>query len=77
MTTNRGGAPSRARELIEDLEWMADTGESLQGAAARLQRTAAAIERSLLRNGRSDLVSRLRARDPLNPAGAHRKDHAA
>lgn len=64
--------PENPDALIEDLEWMNHHGESLEGAAHRLNRTTAALERSLLRYGRPDLVNALRARNPLNP---HRNDH--
>jgi hypothetical protein len=44
----------------EDIEWMAETGESLEGAAARLGTTIKSLEAVLRRRGRADLVHALR-----------------
>ena len=61
-----GRCPVRPRDPrryhIEDIEWMAETGESLDGAAARLGVRPASLERRLERMGRHDLVQRLRRR---------------
>jgi hypothetical protein len=78
--------PENPQALIEDIEFMTRHGESLNGAATRLDRTPAALERALQRLGRHDLVSALRARNPINPARSDQqrearlryvKDHAA
>jgi hypothetical protein len=45
----------------EDLEFMADTGETIDGAAHRLGVTESAIEWWCHRNGRRDLWRRLTA----------------
>lgn len=65
----RGGLQRPPLE-IEDVEWMADTGESLTGAAARLHITPNALTQRLRGNSRGDLLARLRARDPLPVGGA-------
>ena len=61
-----GRCPVRPRDPrryhIEDIEWMAETGESLDGAAARLGVRPASLERRLERMGRHDLAQRLRCR---------------
>ena len=58
-----GGPPAPEEWLIiEDVEWMADHGESLEGAAARLDQKVGTLERALDRAGRADLVARLRSR---------------
>lgn len=44
---------------LEDCEWMAETGETLEGAARRLQRSQAAVEQFLKRAGRRDVYARL------------------
>lgn len=51
-----------AEELIEDVEWLADAGETWAGVLARLDVTAVALERALYRHDRRDLVRRLRGR---------------
>ena len=56
-------------ETLEDIEFMADTGESLVGAAARLGLKRATLGTFLGRNGRHDLTRRLAARDS-HPGGA-------
>lgn len=42
----------------EDAEFLVRSGEDLEAVAARLDMTAATLERALLRHGRSDLVNR-------------------
>lgn len=59
--TERNNTP-RA-ELIEDVEWMVETGECLTGAARRLNRTPQALEGVLGRAGRRDLYRALSARE--------------
>lgn len=46
-------------DRIEDLEWMAAHGETLEGAAARLGMRAASLETWLLRSHRPALVRAL------------------
>lgn len=56
----RHGHPlGRPAMETEDLAWMAETGETLDGAAKRLQRKPGSIERHLERIGRRDLYARL------------------
>lgn len=52
----------RARARVEDLAWMADTGESLAGACHRLKADPETVHRGLLRAHRTDLWIRLTAR---------------
>lgn len=49
---------------IEDLTFMAEHGESLVGAAARLDLTRSALEHFLNRNGLPDLLEALTANNP-------------
>jgi hypothetical protein len=57
--------------LVEDVAWLAETGESLNGAARRLgYRDAGTLERALYRAGRTDLFHLLRHRE--EPAAADR-----
>ena len=48
---------------IEDIEWMAETGECLTGAARRLGVQPKSVERFLYRNGRMDLHRVLKGRE--------------
>lgn len=52
---------SRVCELIEDLEWMASSGETWAGACQRLQMTRDGLYVALQRAGRGDLWNRLTA----------------
>ena len=69
-TKGRSPAERRAEvarvkaERLEDLTFMAETGESLRGAATRLDTTEGAIENFLLRANRKDLLHQLRRRNP-------------
>lgn len=56
-----------AQNRLEDLKWMADTGESATGAAARLGIGYSALEVWLRRHDRA-LWRRLVARDPRDPS---------
>lgn len=47
---------------IEDVEWMAETGETWFGACRRLEVKPKTLEKLLLRKGRADLVAVLRGR---------------
>lgn len=60
----RDNAERARAERIEDLEWMAETGESLAGAAHRLGLTLSALEHFLSRAGRLDLRAVLVGRNP-------------
>lgn len=53
------------RDRLEDLEWMAETGECLTGAARRLQLTPAGVEKFCQRQGRLDLFRTLAARETV------------
>lgn len=50
-------------QLAEDAEFLADQGETLDTAAARLDTSPVSLERSLYRAGRGDLVARLKRSD--------------
>lgn len=56
-------------DAIEDTQWMADAGESLEGAAARLGVTPSTLERYLERHGHRDLAATLRRRNRTHPKG--------
>jgi len=63
--------PEQARQRIEDLEWMAAHGESLNGAARRLGLSVGGVESFCVKHKRVDLSRTLRARNPqslTNPA---------
>lgn len=49
---------------IEDIEWMAENGESLSGAAARLGVTVSALDRHLRRGGHTDIITTLLRHEP-------------
>lgn len=46
----------------EDVEWMAETGETFEGAAKRLGTTVKSLESVLRRRGRLDLIDSFRRR---------------
>lgn len=60
MTTNIEKAQAKRAETklnrLEDAEWMARGGESIYGAAARLDMTPWGLYQLLHREGRDDLV---------------------
>lgn len=59
---------------LEDLTFMADTGEHATGAARRLGITPEALEKWCARNGHTDLHRTLIARNPHeqhNPRNQH------
>ena len=49
---------------LADLRWLADTGESAEGAARRLDTTTAALEKWCRSHSHADLWSVLVARNP-------------
>lgn len=53
-------APTINRIELEDVEWMAETGESFEGAAMRLGVQASSLERFLDREKRRDLMAAFR-----------------
>lgn len=53
---------SRNPLIIEDVEWMVETGEHLEGVAKRTGRTVVGLTRALEREDRYDLVSKLKSR---------------
>jgi hypothetical protein len=64
-------AQRRVRDArIEDLVFMAENGETVHGAARRLDISRSALDRFLLMNRRRDIWTRLTANDPL--WGEHR-----
>jgi hypothetical protein len=59
---------ARRRALVEDAEWMAATGETMPGAAARLRLHPHTLRDRLKKAGRPDLWARLVANaDPGYP----------
>lgn len=51
---------NRIQDLVEDVEWLVETGATWDSACARLEMRSESLERSLQRAGRHDLVRRLR-----------------
>jgi hypothetical protein len=51
----------RRAALIEDVTWMAETGETFVGAARRLGMRPRSLKRTLLRAGHGALIRRLNA----------------
>lgn len=66
----RTGSPEGAKprvdaaDRLEDVQWMAETGECLDGAAARLGLAPDTLELFLRRHDRGDLCTLLRSRNP-------------
>lgn len=60
MSTDEVNIPARR----EDIRWMAETGESLTGAAQRLGLTHTALDKFCRRQGLYDELHRMLARDP-------------
>lgn len=52
---------------MEDICWMAETGESLAGVAKRLGVTQRAVEMFLTRYDRPDVLATLTRRNPRDP----------
>lgn len=48
----------------EDIRWLAETGESLTGAARRLGITPTGLEKYCQRHGLDDAARRMRSREP-------------
>ena len=55
-------SPLRSEIHLEDIEWMAETGETWTGATTRLHAKPKTVEQFLYRSGRPDLIARLKAR---------------
>jgi hypothetical protein len=55
---SKRAAERRAAALIEDIEFMLDTGETRLGIARRTRMREASLERALARAGRPDLWQR-------------------
>jgi hypothetical protein len=64
--------------MIEDVEWMVETGEHLEGACKRLGKRPDTLEQALYRAGRKDLYLALKHRmvTTLEHPG-HRRKYAA
>lgn len=84
MPQPKGWTEETNRARLEDLQWMADTGEHLTGAATRLRITPDALWKWCHRHGHLDLWQRLAHRDPdYHPEHAHhrttnpKENHAA
>lgn len=60
---NRQRALRVRREQMQDLEWMASTGETTEGAAHRMGVTTEALWKRTDKAGRSDLWERLRTNE--------------
>ncbi len=64
--------------FIEDVEWLAETGETWLGAAQRLRLTPAALAKRLRTLGATGLAVRLSGFNDWNTAGrCRRRDTAA
>ncbi len=63
----RAAAAEVREALIEDVEWMAATGETLPGAAARLHIHPGQLRATLDHYRRKDLVGRLLANHGSTP----------
>lgn len=61
MSNNAAYLQRRTRARAEDLAWLAQTGETLEGAATRLETTVTAIEAWCRKNSRTDLFHALTA----------------
>lgn len=69
MPTARPSATATTPDdFLEDVAWMAQHGESLTMAAARLGVKPASLDRRLMRAGATSLVETLRANEPLRTA---------
>lgn len=62
---NLARAAARRDNRIEDLRFMADHGESLIGAAERLEIRPTSLEKFLQRNDEAHLLGRLLRNEPL------------
>ena len=65
----QAAADKRRAERLEDLAWMVETGETVEGAARRLGLTPNALDKWCGQNA-PDLLQRLRSREVL-PRDAH------
>ena len=75
MSARRQARAAALAAWIEDVEWMAATGETVPGAAARLHINPDRLRNKLYDQGRRDLVARLLANaDPgwTGPRGSIR-----
>lgn len=50
-------------EFVEDIEWMASTGETTEGAAARIDVKPQSLNKRLYNAGRSDLWEKLKTNE--------------
>lgn len=61
---SRAGSPRRASPIhLEDVEWMAETGEVWDRAVERLGVKENTLRKHLERHGRYDLIRKLRRRE--------------
>ena len=60
---------ARRNDLVEDAQWLVDTGECWSQAVIRLGYPGHpdSLERRLYRAGRTDLINTLRSREITNP----------
>ena len=67
----------KRQQRLEDLQWMAETGECFSGAAKRLGITFAALDRWLRLNHFADLRQTLLAREPIGSQSRESRRTAA
>lgn len=65
---SRGMRREAGRARVEDLQWMADTGESLEGAAVRIGLSRESLAKWMDTNGLRALKNHMSARD-YHPTG--------
>lgn len=72
----RGGEPATRTSMdsvhLDDVAWMANTGETWTGAVARLGVKAKTLEKWLKDRGAYDLAVRMRARETPLTSGSHK-----
>jgi hypothetical protein len=68
MSTRQPKVALTTEELVEDLEWLAESGVGFIEACRRLGYSVTAAEQRLRRAQRVDLLARMRAADPLPSA---------
>lgn len=65
LACHRADLQRRAAERAEDAAFLADTGESLTGAAERLGMTVSALSNLLRKQGMRDVLVKLTTREPF------------
>lgn len=67
----------RRNAIVEDAEWIAETGGGFVEAARRIGLRVASLDTALRRAGRADLITRLRRNEPDPHAMRSREDYCA